>query len=339
MVFTPCWGFSAGTAAAAGKHMAPFFIVGPPKTGTTLLTRLIVQQPQVTCISESYVLEPGRPGSIAHPGGEKWAQHGLSQAQASAWHQAFETMAPAAALRHVLTEAWETMRAQTNSPIVGDSWPFYSLHLPVLAEAFPDAKYIYTTRDPRAVYWSGETYMGRKQGSWNSALLLNMDRRARRFFEKRDVFVVRYEELVQHPEVVLSGLWEYLGADPADGWVDYQADKDPYPERWAWIPNATKPLDPSRCNRWQLEMPAATRRVADLAAAEYANVWDYPVALDEGYAQDEFVDAFIAGASLELLPPDVEDQVRARLSLTQQALKELKANTAPDTQAAMQKSA
>lgn len=302
--------------------MSPFFIVGPPKTGTTVLTRLLVQHPEVTCISESYVLDFTGPGSIAHPGGEKWSDHGFSQADAIRWNRLFQSELPSNALRTILTEAWATMREKTGAKVAGDSWPFYGLHLPVVAEAFPDAKYIYTTRDPRAVYWSGETFMGRNQGSWNSRLLLHMDRKAREFFSNRDVYVVQYEELVAHPEAVLKGLWSYLGADPDQGWVDYDVTKDPWPRRWSWIPNATKPLDPSRTKRFEQEMPQSSRRFVDLAAAEYATVWDYPLTLQNDYRQEEYVAAFTAGALLDILPPGTEDLVRSALCLSTQALRE-----------------
>lgn len=293
--------------------MDPFFIASPPKTGSTIITRLIVQHPAVTSLSESYILEPFDTRSIAHPESSKGSQHGFSKEDAMDWQHRFRSKPQAQALAEVLGAAWEKMMKASGATVAGDSWNFYAGHLPVVKEAFPKAKFIYPTRDPRAVYWSGETFRGRRQGGWNSRLLLELDRKARAFFESHDVYVLKYEELMHHPERVLRDVWSYLGVDPELGYIDYDPKKDLWPARWEWVPSSTKPIDASRVDRWMKEMPADKKRIIDLAAAEYASVWGYPLELADGYSNSEFVEAFMAGASLQLLPPEVEELARVAL--------------------------
>lgn len=298
------------------RDMTPFFVIGPPKTGTTVLTRLLCQHPDVTSLSESYVLQPDAPPSIANPQGEgKWETHGFTREDAERWQRAFAEGRPADALRAVLEDAWRRMGGGEIPAAAGDSWPYYMPHLPTVLEAFPDAKLIYSTRDPRATYWSGETFRGRRNGVLITSQLLEADRRLKAVPQANDgrTLAVRYEKLVEEPAAVLGRIWEFLGVEPGRGWVDYDAERDPWPGRWTWVSNATRPLDPSRIDRWQQEMPAAARRIVGLASAEYCAAYGYPVELDDSYTVDEMLTAFTCGGSLAHYPPAVEEIVRREI--------------------------
>ena len=296
--------------------MEPFFIIGPPKTGTTILTRLIVQHPEVTSISESYVLEPDRPGSIANPSGTNWKQHGFEPEQAEHWRSELRTKDPSEALQSILNDAWQRMKGKTTAQVFGDSWPFYFNYLDSLEKAFPNAKFIYTTRDPRAVYWSGETFRNRRQGPWNSQLLLSGDRQTRPFIEKfqRQTLIVHYEDLIQHAGNEMERIWSHIGVDASRGYIEYDPDQDPWPERWSFIPNATKPIDPTRPARWKNEMPEEISKVMSIAAADYMKQWEYPLDLPQGKINAEMVSsAFLCGAPLNMFGGKGEGIVRNAL--------------------------
>ena len=251
------------------------FVVGPSKTGTTLLTRLLVQHPDLALLSESYVLEPSR--AAREPGGTKWADHGCGD-DAQRWQQLLGSgKAGAKALRTVLDEAFALLGKRKTARIVGDSWPPYPRYLRLLREAFPDAKLIHTTRDPRAVYWGGETFKGRKQGAFNCQHLLEGDRRVREIADKgADVAVVRYEELISDVRGTMSKVWEFCAVDPSAGWIDYVADRDPWPARWSWIPNATaRSIRPASIAGSKCRLPCDAS--SETASAEYCARWKYPV--------------------------------------------------------------
>lgn len=240
--------------------MTELFVIGPPKTGTTLITRLVYQHPDILGISESYILMPDHPASICQPG--KAAVHGLTPGDAEQFHVSIRDghFGPA------MCAAWEFMAAQLdphqeNEPeVFADSWPLYGIHLPETREAFPDARYLHTVRHPCAVYWSGATYMDRKIGAMSVYDLVKVDRLVRESGIPDDrLEILRYEDVVVGADATTRFVWGWLGLDPDAGWINYDAERDPWPERWSWIPNATLNPDPSRLDRWRKEMPSDER--------------------------------------------------------------------------------
>lgn len=299
----------------AYQNMQHFFIIGPPKTGTTLFTRLIIQHPDVSSISESYVLE-SRAESIANPESNKVQGHGFSKDNASRWHEILQSCPAHEALHTILTEAWDIMSQTKPAQAFGDSWPFYFKYLGSLQKAFPNARFFYTTRDPRAVYWSGETFMNRRQGPWNSQLLLNGDRASQPFLQqfKEQTHIVCYENLTQEPLNEMKKAWEHLGVDPERGYIDYDPDQDNWPQRWSFIPNSTKAIDPQRTNRWIQEMPNQIAQIVSLAAYDYCQRWNYSANPPTTNLTAEQVEAaFLCGAPLQMFQPQGEIILRNAL--------------------------
>lgn len=302
-----------------GRTMRPFFIIGPPLTGNTLLTRLLVQHPDIECLSSSSVLSPTDPASVCHPGGEAAAAHGFTRADTQRWADVVRNAAPADALRTVLTEAFGMIAERTGATVVGDASVYHPLDLPTLLQAFPDARFIYTVRDPRALYEAAERHPDPNQGVLVTTEVLRSDRRVRAFVEKGlpqgHAAVVRFETMIEKTDEILEKLWRFLDVDPTQGWVDYDAARDALPERWRGAGRVTEPLDAGVLDRWQ-GIRLEARRVVGLAAAEYAATYGYPVELEEPYLPDEMIAAFLCGGPVSHYPIQIEDHVRAELLST-----------------------
>jgi hypothetical protein len=137
----------------------------------------------------------------------------------------------------------------------GEKTPRHCRHLATIAEDFPDAPILFVVRDPRDCVASGVAGLGRSMpamiADWNGAigaLATPGDRHT----------LVRYEELVAAPELVLRRLCAVLG--------------EPWDARM---------LDPSRTSplftRWhrgheRLTTPVGTQSVGRFAAMEASDV-------------------------------------------------------------------
>lgn len=290
--------------------MRPFFVIGPPKTGTTVFTRLLVQHPEVDCLSETALPVPDDPSSLLHAGGEKAAQHGLSTGETTVWASAMRAARTPAARRAVVDSVLARYAAGRPLRAIGDSWPFWGQHLAWLVEAYPDARFLHTTRDPRAVYAAKDT-LGRDRRMEFLSWLLACDRAVLDALGGRpNLHVVRYEALLEDPERVMRETWAFLGVDPASGWIGYDPARDAHPQRWAWIANATAPLDASRASRWATALSPPETRAVRVAAGAYAARHGYVLEAGPAPSVAELLGAFVMGAPLRELDGLTESDLR-----------------------------
>jgi hypothetical protein len=97
----------------------------------------------------------------------------------------------------------------------GDKMPGYVLHLPSLAELFPEARFIHIIRDGRDValslvdLWFAERGVGQAAMFWKRRV--EAGRSGGRRLGPSRYQEVRYEDLVEHPEETVPRLCEFAG--------------------------------------------------------------------------------------------------------------------------------
>jgi len=121
----------------------PVFIVSSPRSGSSLLFETLARSPGLWTIGgESHLLIESVPG--LHPAQHNWDSNRLDATDATpeavaGLHQRF----------------LEQLRDRNGNPAPGgavrmlEKTPKNSLRVPLLAEAFPDARFVYLYRDPR----------------------------------------------------------------------------------------------------------------------------------------------------------------------------------------------
>ena len=129
----------AETTLARGprRHV---FLLGFPRSGTTLLENILATHPDVVTLEEKPFLAP--------------AVEALFSSKA-----AFETLLTAsqAELQPFRDLYWSQVRGQgieVAGKVFVDKMPLYSLLLPLIARLFPDAQILFAERDPRDVVFS-----------------------------------------------------------------------------------------------------------------------------------------------------------------------------------------
>lgn len=98
--------------------------------------------------------------------------------------------------------------------IWGDKYPHYMLHMPLLKELFPDAKFIHIIRDVRDNCLSNMKTWG-KRPLRSAQLWVESIAQCRRDASRlgQDYCEVKYESLLQAPEVEIRKLCSFLGVD------------------------------------------------------------------------------------------------------------------------------
>jgi len=199
---TPDW-FARWRRMPVGTRPAPIFLVGFPRSGTTLLDTFLMGHPDVHVLEEEPVLE--RAGAAL---GDFARLPDLDDAETDrlrrAYFQALDAIAPAAAGKTVV-----------------DKLPLNILGAPLIHRLFPDAKIVLSLRHPCDAVLSG--YMQAFEPNDAMANFLDLGDAAALYdkvfgFWERcrsglplDVHPLRYERLIAEPEAEMRALIRFVG--------------------------------------------------------------------------------------------------------------------------------
>ncbi|MCG8589371.1 MAG: sulfotransferase [Proteobacteria bacterium] len=195
----------------------PVFLIGSPRSGSTLLARMLGAHSQIHAPAEPHLLTP-----LAHLGFHEKVdaapydpiitQAGLREVVRELPRGEADYLE---ALRACTDTLYERLRAPSGKPVLLDKTPAYALVLDFAARLYPDAKYVVLTRHPLAV-WSSYVdsfFDGDQQAAHrHNPLLERYVPAIARFLRERPVSLVhvRYEALVRDPEPVLADVCKHL---------------------------------------------------------------------------------------------------------------------------------
>lgn len=132
--------WAAQTDGAQGAVDIHVFLVGFPRSGTTLLENALASHADVEALEERQTLDDGEQEFVVPPDGLDRLAH-----------------ADAATLEKYRKAYWKRVAAETQMPkrkVFVDKLPLNSVLLPLIAKLFPRAKIIFALRDPRDVVLS-----------------------------------------------------------------------------------------------------------------------------------------------------------------------------------------
>jgi len=204
------------------------FLIGSPRSGTTLLARMLGAHPEVHAPAEPHLMT-----GLAHLG--YFGRVEQAPYDPIITQQALQELVKS--LPGGEADYLETLRAHTDA-LYGkllaptgrsrllDKTPAYALVLDFLARLYPAAGYVVITRNPMAVwssyvesFFDGDHEVAHR---WNPLLERYVPAIARFLRESPVPRVhVRYEELVQDPEARLREVAAHLGIDFDARMIDY----------------------------------------------------------------------------------------------------------------------
>jgi tetratricopeptide (TPR) repeat protein len=226
----------------------PVFLVGFPRSGTTLLQQVLAGHPDLATFEEKDNLHEAHRELLLAPGAlERWStlpRETLSKWRADFWHRVTKTSGELAAGRMYV-----------------DKLPMNLSVLPVIHLLFPGAKILFVLRDPRDVVVS----CFRSQFAMNAAMFqfLTLEGAAR-FYDSVmsiaersrdrlpiDVHVVRYEDIVDNLPREARRALDFLGLPWADDVLNFTETAG---RRAIFTPSATqviKPIYASSMGQWR----------------------------------------------------------------------------------------
>ncbi len=204
------------------------FVIGPPRSGSTLLQRMLGSHSAVHTLPEPHIITP-----LAHLGYfAKVDRAPYDHINAARAMQEFVADLPGGeadyldACRAYTDVLYGRMLEATDKTMFLDKTPAYALVLPFLTRVYPRAKYVVLTRHPLAVLssYANSFFAGDHEAAvaFNDILGRYVPAMAD-FLRQREVphFHVRYEDLVSEPKDRLAAIFAFLGLPDEAGAVEY----------------------------------------------------------------------------------------------------------------------
>jgi hypothetical protein len=172
---------------------------------------------------------------------------------------------------------------------IGDKNPVYSIFAHRFRKIFPEAKFICIIRDYRDNFISIRKLVEKdvaieapslplQVGRWRYFIRLFLDCK-RRFPDK--YYILRYEDLVTAQETTFRSLCDFLGIAFDPSVFDFYKKKDETLKTYGnpvwekFHDNLLNPINTGRMNTWQGELTPQQVRMADQIAGKYADLLGY----------------------------------------------------------------
>jgi len=211
-----------------------FFVIGAPRSGTTMLMRMLHAHPDIYTRPEPHLLTP-----LAHLGYYGYAEkasYDPFQAHQAAREYVGDLPNREAdyvdALRAYCDILYGRMLEPSGKRFFVDKTPAYALVLPFVKKVYPNARYVVLTRHPFAIFSSyAKSFF---DDDWAAAQKFNPI--LERYVPALAAFVrehagtggcyhVRYEQLVAEPETTSRELCAYAGMTFTPEMIDYGSKK------------------------------------------------------------------------------------------------------------------
>lgn len=240
-------GWDARLGQEAGGVLGHVFLLGFPRSGTTLLEAVLDGHPRVVSADEQELLTE----AVYRFMGDAPDLDALARADE-------------AELRRLRTAYWERVR-QAGIEVAGkvfvDKYPLNTLKLPLIARLFPNARILFACRDPREVVLA----CFRRRFKMNAAMyeLLTLPGAAALYDavmafaeEMRPKFggrwhVVRYESLIAEFDQQTRAICDFLWLEWVDGMDDVASRARARERTTPSTAQLARGLDRSRAEHWR----------------------------------------------------------------------------------------
>jgi hypothetical protein len=275
----------------------PVFIVGAPRSGTTLLQYMLRSHPALSLpTGESHFFIPlyrnaAQFGDLSQAENVRRVLRAMEAQSAEFLYTDLhglkfdvETLTREFVaegrhtMRDIITGLFEKNAAGEHKPRWGDKTPYYVLHIAKLLEWWPDAQVIHIIRDGRDValsmfarrhdFGAYNTYHAARE--WEK--YVEAGREQGQQLPASQYLEIRYEDMIGDQKSALQTICAFLGEAYSDDLLEYKkagiAGKTPMLQ---------KPIQKSNQDKWRHDMTPWQIRVFESGAADTLRKYGYPL--------------------------------------------------------------
>jgi hypothetical protein len=285
------------------KEVPFFFIVGRPRSGTTLLMAMLEANPATIIPVECPIIKNLYP---KYGKRQLWSKKDLSNFYTDLTEQTFyshykftdlsfdfdsiqkdllllEGKCTFGEIIKLVYLNYNSLFPKEEIRVIGDKNPDSSNFIDHYIKIFPEAKYIHIIRDYRDHIMSmfkagfGIPSVAMLAFRWK----MNFKKLERVRSEQPDKFLLlRYEDLVSEPEKNLRAICDFLGIEFFPVMLHHQEfikDNELYPEQQMkeYQKSVIEPITTLKLYNWKKNMPASNVKISDMVVGKYAEIAGY----------------------------------------------------------------
>ncbi len=251
----------------SAMHTHPrFFIVGCPRSGTTLLQSVLSAHPEVRVPPETWFFSSPRVAQLDTPLTDEEIDRLEETIAAQCKLQDAEV--DFAALKRDLRQtdrrpiralqlALQQFTERAGGSISGEKTPHHLWSVERILQDLPETKIIVIVRDPRGVVasllrvpWNLDSP---RYAVWRWLKDARETHRLRRLLGKEQIVIVRYEDLLERTEQVVRDLCGFLEIDMHPAMLEHNATPTALnfaPHEKSWKSNVGRPIEKSFSTKW-----------------------------------------------------------------------------------------
>ncbi len=264
--------------------MKPFFVVGCPRSGTTMLQQALNRHSQVVIPPETKYFF----SFLGHSRRDQWKHIerlekdlGISLPRPEA---AVETPADGRAFYREMARRYVERLGRVGATHFGEKTPEHTGHLPRIGQLYPEAKLVAIYRDGRDVaaslsrmpWMTSNVYVNFMVWVYYNRILLAARERGR-----ANMYFVRYEDIVADPEAELSKVLEFLELPYESSVARGCGNRDGIPEReYGWKERALGRISTDRVGAFQSQLSESDVAVLERLGKTTLRALDYDLVTD-----------------------------------------------------------
>jgi len=265
--------------------VSPIFVVGAPRSGTTLLARILDSHPRLAIADEliyfdillearSVVPELDTPERI-----ERFFEllprmdhvrywRGVDEVLAEVKRRLLDDPTPSYPLLYLLL--MQVYAERQGAARFGEKTPWNVRHLDEIVALFPDARIVHMVRDPRAQVASRRKLPRSSRDVVSHALKWRLDLAAAGQFARgprateENYMELRYEDLVTDPEQMVRNLCSFIGETFDEGMLAFHRQQDVMFRDQPWKEGVLRPLHPESLHAWRDELTSSQAHIVEL---------------------------------------------------------------------------
>ncbi|HEX2312710.1 MAG TPA: sulfotransferase [Thermomonospora sp.] len=252
----------------APQNDRPIFVVGCPRSGTTLLQLMLHRHPRIAIPPETRFLisaydSRARFGDLADPANRERLARWIVERPPTRFGDlgldgprvVEEIVAGPGTLGSALGIVFRAYARRFGKERWGDKRPGYFQSIPVLLRLFPDAQIVHLVRDGRDCVASLKEMPWYKHDSYHALATwmeaVRAGRRAARTLGPGSYFELRYEDLIEDPRGRLTELCRFLGEDYHEEMAEPSGvASEAVPSRKTWHHRTHEKVSAARAGTW-----------------------------------------------------------------------------------------
>lgn len=244
------------------------FVLGAPRSGTTLVQRILAVNPRCFTIPGETALFTRR-NLFTQP-----KRFDLSERQTAVLYRDSSDVV------NLLENAVAVLtQADPARDIFIEKTPQHVFHIPFIRKYFPNGRIINMVRDGRDCFCSAQshTWIPQRSSVWEFARYWRSCIRAADRAGDEEMMSVRYEDLTAEPERTVRQMMEFVDLPFDARQLEASAIGDDRRSEADVFRRLKEPVDKASCERWRAELsPRQVATFNQIASAELS-AWGYPL--------------------------------------------------------------